>query len=254
MQARWGSHGCYSLIALSPDSPQEVFDLTIRAFNLAEIYRVPVLVMSEAAVGHMHEKVVVPPVEEIERVHRRKPTVPPEEYLPYRADPDLVPPMANAGDGYRFHVTGLTHDERGYPSMTVEAQDKLVRRLIDKIEKNKHYIIDIEEDGIDGADVVVCSYGVSARVSRLAIQQARNQGIKVGFLRLITIWPFPEERIRHIARKVEAFVVPELNSGQISLEVERCAGGQAKTLLVSHLGGAVHNPDVILSTIKKAVK
>lgn len=254
MQARWGSHGCYSLIALSPDSPQEVFDLTIRAFNLAEIYRVPVLVMSEAAVGHMHEKVVVPPVEEIERVHRRKPTLPPEEYLPYRADPDLVPPMANAGDGYRFHVTGLTHDERGYPSMTVDAQDKLVRRLIDKIEKNKHYIIDIEEDGIDGADVVVCSYGVSARVSRLAIQQARNQGIKVGFLRLITIWPFPEERIRQIARKVKAFVVPELNSGQISLEVERCAGGLAKTLLVSHLGGAVHNPDVILSSIKKAAK
>jgi 2-oxoglutarate ferredoxin oxidoreductase subunit alpha len=162
--------------------------------------------------------------------------------------------MAIAGDGYRFHVTGLTHDERGYPSMTVEAQDKLVRRLIDKIEKNKHYIIDIEEDGIDDADVVVCSYGVSARVSRLAIQQARSQGIKVGFLRLITIWPFPEERIRQIARKVKAFVVPELNSGQISLEVERCAAGLAKTLLVSHLGGAVHNPDVILSSIKKAAK
>ncbi len=137
MQARWGSHGCYSIIALSPNSPQELFDLTIKAFNLSERYRLPVLVMSEAATGHMYEKVVIPPADKVEMTPRRKPTVPPEEYLPYKPDSDLVPPMANAGEGYRFHVTGLTHDERGYPAMSTEAQDKLVRRLVEKIEKNK---------------------------------------------------------------------------------------------------------------------
>jgi len=254
MQARWGSHGCYSIIALAPDSPQELYDLTIRAFNLSERYRVPVLIMSEADTGHMYEKVVVSPVGEIETIPRRKPTVSLEEYLPFKPDSDLVPPMANAGDGYRFHVTGLTHDERGYPVMTAEAQDKLVRRLVEKIEKNRDEIIELEEDGIDDAEVVVCSYGVSARVSLMAIEHARNEGIRVGMLRLITVWPFPEDRIREIARRVKAFVVPEINYGQIALEVERCAGGMAKTILVSHMGGGVHDPETILDAIKQVVR
>ena len=165
MQARWGSHGSYSIIALAPNSPQELYDLTIRAFNLSEKYRLPVLIMSEAATGHMYEKVVIPPVDEIEIVPRRKPTVPPEEYLPYKPDVDLVPPMANVGDSYRFHICGLTHDERGYPVMTAEAQDKLIRRLVEKVEVNRDEIIELEEDGINGAEVVVCAYGVSSRVS-----------------------------------------------------------------------------------------
>lgn len=254
MQARWGSHGHYSIIALSPSSPQELYDLTIKAFNLSERYRLPVLVMSEAATGHMYEKVVIPPVSGIEITSRRKPTVSPEEYLPFKPDSNLVPPMANAGDGYRFHVTGLTHDERGYPAITVEAQDKLVRRLIEKIERNRDEIIELEEDGIDGAEVVVCSYGISARVSLIAVERAREEGIRVGMLRLITVWPFPEDRIREISKQVEAFVVPEINYGQIALEVERCAGGRAKTILVSHMGGKVHDPESILDAIKRAVK
>ncbi len=254
MQARWGSHGCYSIIALSPNSPQELYDLTIKAFNLSERYRLPVLVMSDGAIGHMYEKVVIPPVSEIEITPRRKPTVPPEEYLPFKPDSDLVPPMANAGDGYRFHVTGLTHDERGYPAMTAEAQDKLIRRLVDKIEKNKGEIIELEEDGIDDAEVVVCSYGISARVSLIAVKRARDEGIKTGTLRLITVWPFPEDRIREIARRVKAFVVPEINYGQMALEVERCAGGMAKTILVPHMGGGVHNPESILDAIRQAVR
>ncbi len=254
MQARWGSHGCYSIIALSPDSPQELYDLTIKAFNLSERYRIPVLVMSEAAIGHMYEKIVIPPVDEIEMTPRRKPTVPPEAYLPFKPDADLVPPMANAGDGYRFHATGLTHDERGYPVMSVEVQDKLIRRLVEKIEKNRSEIIELEEDGIDGAEVVVCAYGITARVSLMAIQHARDEGIRVGMLRLITVWPFPEDKIREIARRVEAFVVPEINYGQIALEVERCACGMAKTILVPHMGGAVHNLGSILDAIKQAVR
>jgi len=254
MQARWGSHGLYSIIALCPNSPQEIFDLTIKAFNLSERYRVPVLVMSEAAVGHMYEKVVIPPVSEIEIVSRRKPSVPPDEYLPFKPDADLIPPMANTGEGYRFHVTGLTHDERGYPAMNAEAQERLVRRLVEKIESNRGDIIALEEDSIDGAEVVVCSYGVSARVALIAVEHARNAGIKVGTLRLITVWPFPQDRIREIAEQVKAFVVPEINYGQIALEVERCAGGMAKTILVPHMGGGIHNPETVLDAIKQAVK
>ncbi|MDD5510038.1 MAG: 2-oxoacid:acceptor oxidoreductase subunit alpha [Dehalococcoidales bacterium] len=254
MQARWGSHGSYSIIALSPDSPQELYDLTIRAFNLSEKYRLPVLVMTEAATGHMYEKVVIPPMNEIEVVHRRKPAVSAGEYLPFKPDADLVPPMANAGEGYRVHITGLTHDERGYPAMTAEAQDRLVRRLVDKIERNRDDIIDLEEDRIDGAEVVVCSYGISARVSRIAVEQARSEGIRVGMLRLITVWPFPEDRIRDISEQVRAFVVPEINYGQISLEVERCACGRTKTVLVPHMGGGVHSPGTILEAIKQVAR
>ena len=254
MQARWGSHGCYSIIALSPDSPQETYDLSIKAFNLSERYRLPVLIMSEAATGHMYEKVVIPPASKIEITPRRKPSVPPGEYFPFEPDADLIPPMANTGDGYGFHVTGLTHDERGYPVMTAEAQDKLVRRLVEKIEKNRDEIIELEEDGLDEAEVVVCSYGISARVALIAVEGARREGIRVGMLRLITVWPFPEDRIREIARQVKAFVVPEINYGQIALEVERCAGSTAKTILVPHMGGTVHNPETILDAIRQAAK
>ena len=254
MQARWGSHGCYGIIALSPASPQEVFDLTIRAFNLSEEYRLPVLLMAEAATAHMYEKVTIPPVDEIETAFRRKPTVPPEEYFPYQLDYGLGPPMANAGEGYYFHTTGLTHDDRGYPASSVEVQDKLVRRLIAKIEKNRDDIIELEEDGIDGAEVVVCSYGISSRVARIAVERARSEGIRVGLLRLITIWPFPEDRIRQISRRTGAFVVPEINCGQISWEIERCAGTRAQTILVPHMGGGVHNPDTILRAIERAAR
>jgi 2-oxoglutarate ferredoxin oxidoreductase subunit alpha len=254
MQARWGSHGPYSIIALSPASPQELFDLTIKAFNLSEKYRLPVLVMSEESIGHMYEKVTIPTREKISITPRRKPNVPPQEYLPYVPDDDLVPPMAIAGEGYKFHVTGLTHDERGYPTMTAEAQDKLVRRLVDKIEKNRKAIIEVDENGIRGADVVVCSYGISARVATVAIQRARALGIRVGMLRLVTVWPFPAERVREIAENIKAFVVPEINYGQIALEVERAAAGGAKTILVPHMGGAVHDPETILDAIKQALK
>jgi 2-oxoglutarate ferredoxin oxidoreductase subunit alpha len=254
MQARWGSHGPYSIIALSPASPQEIFNLTIKAFNLSEKYRIPVLVMSEESIGHMYEKVTIPAPEKIKITPRRRPNVPPQEYLPYVPDDDLVPPMAIAGEGYRFHVTGLTHDERGYPTMTAEAQDKLIRRLVDKIEKNRKAIIDIEEDGISDAEVVVCSYGISARVATIAIRRARAMGISTGMLRFITVWPFPVDRVREIAKNIKAFIVPEINYGQIALEVERAAAGRTKTILVPHMGGAVHDPETILEAIKQAVK
>ncbi len=254
MQARWGSHGSYEIIALVPSSPQEIFDLTITAFNLSERYRVPVLVMSDEAVGHMSEKVVIPRIAPEELVSRRRPDVAPEQYLPYKSDGDLVPPMAVAGEGYRFHVTGLTHDERGYPVMTADAQDQLVRRLVDKIRLNRNDILKYEEVGVEGAEVIVCAYGITARIARLAVQQAQDEGIRAGLLRLITVWPFAEDRIRELAQQVKAFVVPEINYGQIVLEVERCAAGKASTLLVPHMGGGVHSPQTILKAIKEAVQ
>ena len=252
MQARWGSHGDYEIIAISPNSPQECFDLTITAFNLAEKYRVPVLFMMDECVGHMTEKVVIPEADELEVEPRNFYQGEKSEYLPYRFEDDTRPsPMVKAGDGYYIHVTGLTHAENGYPVINAEAQDKNVRHLVNKILHHEEEIRIIEEDLIDGADVVVISYGISSRVAMRAVQLARDKGLKVGTMRLVTVWPFPEKRIRELADKVKAFVVPEINLGQISLEVERCAGGQAKTILVPHAGGWVHDPEVILAAIEK---
>jgi len=254
MQVRWGSHGDYKIIALSPDSPQECFDLTIHAFNLSEMYRVPVFIMTDECVGHMHEKVVIPPADQIDLVERKWYEGPKDKYLPYKPDKDLVPFMVKAGDGYRFHTTGLTHDERGYPVINADCQDWNVRHLQDKITKNASKIVKFEEDQTDKADVVVVSYGITSRVAYRAVQSARKAGLKVGIFRLITVWPFPEKRLAELAQTVKAFVVPELNLGQIVLEVERVSAGRAAAIPVSHAGGWVHDPENILKAIKEAVK
>jgi 2-oxoglutarate ferredoxin oxidoreductase subunit alpha len=255
MQARWGSHGDYAIIAMSPQSPQEAFDLTIEAFNLSETYRVPVLFMMDECVGHMTEKVVIPPADQIEVVPRKLSAKPPGEYWPYQLDEGSdIPEMVRAGDGYRFHTTGLTHDFRGYPVMSAECQDQSIRRLVDKIRLNADRIVRYDEEEVDGADVVVVSYGITARVSRMGIDMARREGVKVGFLRLVVVWPFPETRIRELAGRVKGFVVPEINLGQIVLEVERCAGGQAPAIGVSHAGGGVHDPSVICEAIVRAAR
>jgi len=254
MQARWGSHGDYELISMSPQSPQEAFDLTIDAFNLSEAYRVPVMFMMDECVGHMTEKVVIPPAEEIEIVPRVLTDKPPGEFLPYKLNGQPAPEFARAGDGYRFHTTGLTHDERGYPNMTVECQEENVRHLIEKIRLNADKIIRIEEEQVDGAEVVVIAYGITARVARMAIDMAREKGVKVGFLRLVVVWPFPEKRIAELAGNIKAFVVPEINYGQVSLEVERCSAGRTATVHVPHGGGGVHEPGAICDAILGAVK
>jgi 2-oxoglutarate ferredoxin oxidoreductase subunit alpha len=254
MQARWGSHGDYGIIALSPNSPQECFDLTIKAFNLSEQYRVPVMFMMDECVGHMTERVVIPPADQIEITPRRFYEGVKAEYLPYKTNGDLVPLMVKAGEGYNIHITGLTHDERGYPSMTVHTQEKMIPRLVEKIRKNSDKIVEYVEEGVDGAEVVVVTYGISSRVAIPAIEQAREEGIKVGHLRLVVVWPFPERRIRELAGKVKSFVVPELNLGQIVYEVERCAAGKARVELVGHPGGTVHSPRDIYNVIKHSVR
>jgi 2-oxoglutarate ferredoxin oxidoreductase subunit alpha len=254
MQARWGSHGDYELIALCPQSPQEAFDLCIDAFNLSELYRVPVMFMMDECVGHMTEKVIIPDPEAIDIVPRKLTGQAVGEFWPYRVNGNPVPEFARAGDGYRFHTTGLTHDERGYPVMSAECQEQCVRRLVEKIKNNADKIVRFEEEQIDGADVVVVTYGITARVARAGIDLARKKGVKVGVMRLVVVWPFPEKRIRELAGKVKAFVVPEINYGQMVLEVERCAAGKSAAVCVPHGGGGVHNPQDICDAIVGAAK
>jgi 2-oxoglutarate ferredoxin oxidoreductase subunit alpha len=254
MQARWGSHGDYGIIALCPNSPQECFDLTIRAFNLAEQFRVPVLLMMDECVGHMIERVVIPNAEEINIIDRQYYTGDKKDFELFKPNKHLVPPMVKAGDGYHIHVTGLTHDERGYPDMSVQAQDRLVKRLVEKLQKNSDVIVDYKEENIEDADVVVVTYGITSRVAVPAMEQARKEGLKVGHLRLITAWPFPEKRISELAARVKAFVVPELNLGQMVREVERLVKGDVEVKSVPHAGGTVHDPDEIYTAIKRCAK
>jgi 2-oxoglutarate/2-oxoacid ferredoxin oxidoreductase subunit alpha len=252
MQARWGAHGDYEIIALCPNSPQECYDLTIKAFNLAEEYRLPVMIMMDECVGHMTEKVIIPQPEEIEVTERRYTKTKPGEYLPYQTNGSDVPLMAKAGDGHKFHITGLTHDERGYPSMNAEAHEKCVRRLVDKVRNNADKIIMLDESDTENADVILVSYGITSRVAVKAIAMARTQGVRVGHLRLITAWPFPEKRIRELAKSAGAFIMPELNYGQMFFELQRAMEGQAKSYLVAHGGGTVHDPEVIYKKIIEA--
>ena len=250
MQARWGSHGDYTIVAYCPSSPQEMFDVVIRAFNTAEKYRVPVLIMTDEGVGHMTEKVVIPTEDKISTVNRKQPTCPPAEYYPYRADKDLVPPMGIAGKGYKVRMTGLTHDERGRPATNAKAQDVLVKRLRDKIALNASEICQVEEKLTEDADVIVVSYGVTSRCVVRAVERARKEGIKAGSLRLITVWPFPEEKVKSLAKRVRGFVVPEINLGQMVLEVERAAKS-VPVISVANAGGMLPDEEITYQAIKK---
>jgi 2-oxoglutarate ferredoxin oxidoreductase subunit alpha len=253
MQARWGSHGDYGSIALSPSSPQEMFDLVVQAFRLSEKYRIPVLVLSDEMIGHMYERVIIPDRKEIPRIRRKKPKKDDEEYLPFEGGKDLVPPMACAGEGYRIHVTGLTHDEKGYPVISAAAQERLVRRLCDKIRIHADEIIQLRESSMEDARIVIVAYGCTTRSAREALRLARAKGIRAGLVQLLTLWPFPEKRIREIAAgDLAGFVVPEINYGQIANEVERCAGGR-DVVFSGMMGGAVHTPEMILEAIESLV-
>lgn len=252
LQARWGSHGDYGIIAYSPASPQECFDLTIRAFNAADQYRVPVFVLMDEVVGHMTERVIIPAAEDIPNTPRKRPGHAPGEkmFLSYAADADLVPPIAHAGEGYKVHMTGLTHDERGYPALNAPTHDKLVNRLVDKVRLNAADIVMYEESATEDADTIVIAFGCTARSARHAVAEARREGLKCGFLRLITIWPFPETRIRELIAGgiVKRFIVPEVNLGQLRREVERLTN--LPVLRLNHAGGEMPAPDDILELIR----
>jgi 2-oxoglutarate ferredoxin oxidoreductase subunit alpha len=253
MQAKWGSHGDYGIIALSPSSVQEMFDLTVQAFNLSETYRVPTLLMGDEIVAHMWEKVVIPPPDGIRTLNRKKPNVPRNEYIPFKPDVDLVPPMACFGEGYHFHATGLTHNEQGYPqTSSSKVQSELVKRLVQKISLNADKIIKFEGIMLEDADVVVVAYGIVARGALSAVRKARASGIKAGLLRLITLWPFPEKQVAEVAAHAKAFVMPEMNCGQLVREVERAAK-ETPVFSLSKLGEDPHTPAEILEVIRRGV-
>ena len=250
MQARWGSHGHYEIIALAPSSPQEIFYQTIDAFNLSETYRVPVLIMTDEMIGHLSERVVIPEAKTIKTVTRSRPKGRKDRFNPFEPGPNGVAPMAAAGEGYHIHVTGLTHDNRGYPVMTVEAQEWMMDQIVGKIRRNLDDIIRTEAYRLDDADIVIVSYGVSARTSLAAVDEARDLGIKAGLLRLITVWPFPENQMRELANTIKGFITVELNLGQIHLEVERCAAGKVPSFLVGHPGGTIITPERVIEALK----
>jgi len=252
MQARWGSHGDYEIIALAPSSSQDIFYQTIEAFNLSERYRTPVLIMTDEIVGHMSEKVIIPDAGKIKIVNRLKPKGKKENFKPYKPGPNGIAPMAAAGEGYNVHVTGLTHDEKGYPVMTVEAQIEMMDKLTGKILNNIDDIIRTESYMMDDAEVVIISYGVSARTSLAAVDEARKLGIKAGFLRLITVWPFPEEYIRKLSKKVKGFITVEINLGQIHYEVKKASDGRVPTFLVGHPGGTIIPPEDVINVLREA--
>ena len=248
MQARWGSHGDYEIIALSPSSVQECFDFTVEGFNLAEKYRVPVMVMSDEIVGHMREKINIP--EKVDILARKMPIDGPETFLPFKADPYGTSPMPAFGDGYKMHITGLTHDERGYPEASnPQAHSKLVTRLVNKILKHTNQISRIKTESTYDAEIVVISYGAPARSALKAVRTAREQGLRVGFVKIDIIWPFPEEMIQKAVGQAQRVLVVEMNLGQIFYEIDRILPN-VKVNLASKIGGEMHLPEEILAKIK----
>ena len=249
MQARWGTHGNYEAVAYAPWSCQELFDLTVHCFNIADRYRLPVFLMTDEVIGHMVERVTIPSEKDIPLWTRKTPKRRSKKnFKPFLAeDGDLVPPMVHAGEGYRIHYTGLTHDERGYPDMTAEAHHELVVRLTEKIRRNRDDLIWTESDLLEDARILVISYGCTARAAKRAVVEARQRGVAAGFLRLVSLWPFPEEMIQKLGEQVDAVIVAEMNLGQMIHEVERFV--KKPVIGVQHAGGMMMPPQVIMDAI-----
>lgn len=250
-QVRYGSNADYSIIALVPDSPQEMFDLTVEAFNLSEIYRVPTFILADEIVGHMREKVVIP--DKVRVVERRKPKAWSKDFVPFKVESDTdVPPMPAFGEGYRMPVSGLTHTETGSPSTSYEVQKALVERLCNKVEKKVEDLTRVETEFMEDAEIVVVSYGSTARSAKRAVIEARKEGIKAGYLRLITLWPFPDSYLKRIADKIpKGIIVPEMNVGKMVREVERSVGTQVEVLSLPKPGVELHRPSEIYNLIRK---
>jgi len=251
MQARWGTHGDHPIIVLAPHSVEECFSVTVKAFNLSERYRVPVILTADEVVAHMREKVELPPVESLEIIDRVHPTVPPDWYIPYEDNSLGVPPMPAFGDGYRYHVTGLVHDVRGFPTSRPDEVDSLIRRLHRKIDKGLDYIQEGESFLMDDAEVAIIAYSSVARSAKQAAILARENGQKVGVFRPITLWPFMRKAIEEILKNVRAVIVPEMNMGQYSREVKRVDQGYARIITLNRVDGQVITPDDIIRKLKE---
>lgn len=257
MQARWGTHGDHEIVALCPSSVYEAYTLTVEAFNIAEDLRTPVILLMDEIVGHLREKVVLPAPGEIAVRDRERPAVGPDQYKPYGVGqgsrPD-VPPLARFGDGYRFHVTGLTHGEDGFPTNNPEVAEKQIRRISEKIRNRQGELCRVDELFTEDAEVYVVAYGACARSARRAVRDLRQQGIRAGLVRLVTVWPFPENALRRVkARSPRAVIVPEMNLGQIVLPVQRVIGDTCPVLPLNRVGGQLIEPEDIVEAVKEAV-
>lgn len=251
MQARWGTHGDHGVIALSPGSVRESFDVTVKAFNFAEKFRMPVIVLLDEVIGHMRETVQLPAAGEIEVVNRKRPSGPPEQYEAYKPGADGVPALADFGDGYFYHVTGLVHNYSGLPASASPLTTELVARLHTKIERARDEITMYTEDFTDDAEVLVITYGGSSRAAIAAVKEARAKGVKAGMLKLITIWPFPAEVVAAAGKKAKKVIVPELNYGQLVGEIERYIP-RDKVVAVNRYDGELFRPEEILGPIMAA--
>ena len=252
MQARWGTHGDHPVIVLTPDSVAEIYSETIRAFSLSERLRVPVVVLYDEVVGHLIETVDLQPASKNQLFERKWATGDREDYLPYRADDDLIPPFPRPGDGYRTHTTGLTHDENGFPTQAHERVEAVIGRLLQKLDRHKDVIESFESIDCEDADVIVTAVGISARAAKTAVKTARKNGIKAGLFRPITLWPFPEDAFRKVSQKAKSVIVPEMNAGQLALELERFAPGKVSAL--TRYDGEHIDPRQILARIEEVLK
>ncbi len=248
MQARWGTHGDHPIIALSPASVMQAFELTIRAFNFSEKYRTPVILLADEIIGHMREPVELPAYEKVEKVERAV-TEAPSAYKAFRNAPGDVPPMASFGQGYRYHITGLLHDEVGFPTQRLDEIDPWLERVNHKLDHHVEDILLYQQDYQPGARTALLSYGASARTARHAMKELRSKGERISLLTLQTIWPFPEAAVEQLADSVERIVVPEMNLGQLALEVERVIG-RRKVVRVNRANGEMITPDMIVSALE----
>ena len=251
MQARWGSHGDHPIIVVTPASVQEIYTETIRAFNLAEEFRAPVIVLYDEIIAHLTETVSLPRADEVETSTRKWATGTEENYLPYAETDDLVPVMSRPGEGHRVHVTGLTHLPDGFPTQKPELADRALKRILDKIEIGRPRIDKVESFETEDADYLIVAIGIAARAARRAAQVLRKEGLKVGLLRPVTLWPFPEEAVRQAAARARKVIAPEMNMGQLALEIERLAGGADKVVRINRVDGEPITPDEIAARIRE---
>jgi len=251
MQARWGTHGDHPMIVLCPSTIRECYDLTIRAFNLSEKYRNPVILLVDEVIAHMREKITLDGSRPIDIFNRVKPTVPPEWYIPYEDTPTGIPAMADFGEGYRYHVTGLTHDIRGFPTSRPEEIDLFIRRLFRKISQNFADMQIGEFYQAEDAEITVIAYGCVARSAKRAVIDARERGIKAGLLKLNTLWPFMRTQVEKVLHTSDCVIVPEMNMGQVSREVKRVNKGTAKVFTINKVDGTIITPQEIMGKIRE---
>ncbi len=254
MQARWGTHGDHPIIVLAPASVEEIYTETIRAFNLSERLRVPVIVLFDETLGHLLETIDLTPPDPDTIVERKWATSDKKTFKPYAETNDLVPPMARPGDGYRTHTTGLTHNEQGFPTQVPATAERAVMRLLEKLDLHSDLIEAFENIDCQDADVVITTIGITARAARRAVKNLRSEGVKAGLFRPVTLWPFPEKAFLKAVKGAKAVLVPEMNAGQLVLEVERLCAGKPKVTGLNRIDGEVITPGEIVTAVRGLVK